>query len=62
MKVGDIIQLPPFPGEKGGAIREPINAIPFPRRSNKELIESLIGKTFVVKGHIDGKAILEIKE
>lgn len=61
MKVGDIIQLPPFPGEKGEAIREPINTIPFPRRSNKELIESLIGKTFVVKGYSNGSMILEPK-
>ena len=61
MKVGDTIQFPPLLGAKGGSIREPIDEKYFQRRSNKELIESLIGKTFVVKDYIDGRAILEIK-
>lgn len=62
MKVGDAIQFPPLPGAKGGPIREPIGEKYFQRRSDEELIKSLIGKTFIVKDHIDGTAILEIKE
>jgi hypothetical protein len=33
-----------------------------PRLTDEERVQSLVGKTFVVKDRIDGTAILEIKE
>lgn len=32
-----------------------------PMLTNEERVQLLIGKTFVVKSHIDGKAVFEIK-
>lgn len=33
-----------------------------PMLTNEERVQLLIGKTFVVKSHIDGNAVFEIKE
>lgn len=33
-----------------------------PRLTDEERVQSLVGKTFVVKDRVDGTAILEIKE
>lgn len=59
MKPGDIIEFPPLPDIKKCGIRKPIPY--FQQTSDEERVQSLIGKTFVVKDRIDGTAILEIK-